>query len=47
MLPNPPKPVPNADVVPCDVEAPKIDGDPKADELEELKTEGEGLTPNA
>lgn len=41
-----PKPVPNVDVVPCDVEAPKIDCDPKGDELAELKREGEVLAPN-
>lgn len=46
MLPKP-KPVPNADAVPCVDVGPKIDGDPKADELEELKREGEVLTPNA
>lgn len=47
VLPKPPKPVPNADVVPCDVEAPKIDGDPKGDELDCPNTEGDVLPPNA
>lgn len=45
MLPKP-RPVPNADPVPWAAVEPKIEGEPNADVLDELKREGEVLTPN-